>query len=65
MFSAKEKAQVARRELERRQRTYPKRVEAGYMDQVVAIRELAVMSEIVRDYEAVAAVGIVRDRRTA
>lgn len=51
MFPAEEKLRCVLRELAMRRRVYPRRITAGYMKPVVAMREIALMEEIVRDYE--------------
>lgn len=51
-FTPQEKADAARRERDRRYRVYPILVEQGRMTQQVADRQIALMCEIVADYEA-------------
>ena len=53
-FSAKDKAEVAEREVKQRQRVYPRWVGEGRMTQQFADRQIAVMDEIAREYRAVA-----------
>lgn len=52
MFSAKEKAGAAEREVRQRQRVYPRWVADGRMTQEFADRQIAIMREIAADYLA-------------
>lgn len=53
-FTAEEKCKAARREIGQRKYVYPNRVQAGKMTQALADREIAIMQEIMADYEALA-----------
>ena len=50
-FTNAQKAKAARRELAARQRVYPRLINAGKMSQDKATYELAIMHEIMDDYE--------------
>lgn len=51
MFTAAEKLACAKRELRMRHKVYPSWVARGKMFQNIADREIAIMQEIVADYE--------------
>jgi hypothetical protein len=51
MFSSADKLRCVLRELRMRQRVYPRRVDAGRMHRSTAEHEIALMEEIVKDYE--------------
>jgi hypothetical protein len=53
-FTAKEKLQVLERELRIRLCVYPDRIRKGRMKQADADYQIAVLREIVRDYEFIA-----------
>lgn len=50
-FTAAQKKEAAERELKLRIRVYPRRVDAGYMSQAEADRQIALMRAIVADYD--------------
>lgn len=52
MFTAKEKAECAERELRLRERVYPNRVADGRMTQALADKQIALMAAIATDYRA-------------
>jgi hypothetical protein len=49
------KLECVKRELGMRERVYPRRIELNHMSPEKAAHEIAVMKEIVADYEALAA----------
>lgn len=51
-FTAKEKADCAKRELGQRRYVYPKRVADGKMKQEAADHQIALMAEIEAEYRA-------------
>lgn len=55
MFTNKEKAECAARELKMRQRVYPRWVADGKLKQSAADWQIALMEEIANDYSAKAA----------
>lgn len=50
-FTDTDKLEAVKRELAQRQRVYPRLVEAGSMTRAFADRQIALMAEIVADYE--------------
>lgn len=52
MYSAKEKAAEARREVGYRRHVYPRRVDDGKMRAAESDRRIAIMQEIAEDYAA-------------
>lgn len=54
MFTAKDKAECAEREVKQREWVYPRRVADGKMSQELANRQLALMKAIAADYRAAA-----------
>lgn len=52
MFTNKDKAECAEREVKQRQWVYPRRVASGKMTQALADRQIALMEAIAADYRA-------------
>lgn len=50
-FTAREKADCARREIAQRLRVYPRRIAEGKMSQALADRQIALMKEIAEEYD--------------
>jgi hypothetical protein len=52
MFTDKDKAECAEREVKQRRYVYPRRVADGKMTQALADRQIAIMEAIAADYRA-------------
>lgn len=55
LYTNADKAKCATREAAMRRSVYPKRVAEGRMSREIALREIAIMSEIAEDYRKAAA----------
>ncbi|TGT72958.1 hypothetical protein EN802_13865 [bacterium M00.F.Ca.ET.159.01.1.1] len=54
IFTAKDKAECAEREVKQRQRVYPRLIAEGRMTQQLADRQTALMEAIASDYRSAA-----------